>query len=191
MMFEWTVNEGMGCGEISRRLTAMGVPTSKGKTEWHRATVRDILHNDIYTGKMRWHRRKMKTEYINGKLKKVNHRMTSENYTFSEGKHEAIITQELFDEAQKCFSGKPPSNQRKLRNVLAGLLKCSKCGKTMLYHPFVTRPTTQPRMVHAESQVCRMKSANAEEVMRAVVDTLIGEISDFEVKVEGSKMVMK
>ena len=108
MMFEWFVNDRMSSGEIAKKLTTMGIPTRTGKKEWNRATVKDILKNNLYTGKIRWNRRKVGKELIEGTLKKTKRRRLSEEYLIVEGKHPALISQEMFDKPKRFLSDKSP-----------------------------------------------------------------------------------
>lgn len=71
-MFDWAVNEGLSSGIIAKRLSQMGIPTQTGKAEWNRATVKDILQNNLYTGKIRWNRRKVSKELDEGKKSGAN-----------------------------------------------------------------------------------------------------------------------
>lgn len=194
MMFEWFVNDKMTSGEIAKKLTTMGIPTRTGKKEWNRATVKDILQNNLYTGKIRWNRRKVGKELVEGSLKKTKRRRLSEEYLIVDGKHPALITQELFDEAQKLFTGVVPVKANMtLVNPLAKLLFCKKCGKTIGFNRNLARPTTKPRYVHAESMSCKVKSSYYEDVMDAVIQGLKMYVEDFEFKMndEGQKQERK
>ena len=72
-----------------------------------------------------------------------------------------------------------------MSNVLAGLLVCKNCGKVFAYRGYDTRPTTSPRFLHASSQFCKVKSALAEDVLKAVAHSMRLYIEDFELKLEG------
>ena len=53
-IFEWTVDDHMTPGKIAKKLTAMGVPTYRGDTDWNLSTIKTILSNPVYCGKVRW-----------------------------------------------------------------------------------------------------------------------------------------
>lgn len=108
MMFDWFVNERLSAGRIAQRLTEMGIPTQTGKTEWNRATVKDILKNNLYTGMIRWNRRKTTKEYDDGNMSRKKRRLTPDEYLVVPGKHPPIVSQELFDRAQTLWDGNPP-----------------------------------------------------------------------------------
>lgn len=190
MIFDWFVTDRLNTGEIARRLTSMGVPTQTGKREWNRATIKDILKNDLYTGKIRWNRRKVTKEVVEGQRKKRKTRNTSADYLIVEGKHPAIISQEMFDEAQTLFVGQVPANyDKKVANPLARLMFCKKCGKAMAYQGYNKRANVTPRFVHRESMTCKVKSAPADAVMEAVIAELKSQVEEFEIRLthEGKK----
>lgn len=187
IIFEWFVNDRLNAGEISRRLTAMGVPTRTGKPEWHRATIKDILKNHLYIGKVRWFRRKVTKDFDGELMKKVKHRNTHDEYLIADGKHEPLISEELFNKAQTLFTGIVPTNTAKLVNPFAGILKCSKCGKLMSYHSYKHKKgNVRPRIIHVESELCKVKSCFFDDVMSAVIEALNSHISDFTLTLNNS-----
>lgn len=192
MIFEWFVNENKTPGEIARTLTNMGVPTLTGKsTEWHRATVKDILQNDLYTGKIRWNRRKVTKEYDGEKMVKTKKRKLREDYILVDGKHPALISQEMFDKAQENFTHTVPKNiMTVLKNPLAGILVCKHCGKTLAFQEYAKRKTP-PRFTHRESQTCKVKSMPASEVYEAIIHSLKLLIEDFEFKMTNEYEMQK
>ena len=184
-MFEWFVNDRMSPGEIAKKLYTLGIPTLTGNLEWHRATIKDILKNTLYTGKIRWYRRKQTRELDeNGNIAKKKRRHVSEKYLIVQGKHPALISEEMFEKAQELFCG-TISNKigTTVTNPLAGLLKCSDCGRTMCYQAYATKPTAIPRFIHPETNTHRVKSAQAPVVMSLLCQTLKAYIEDFEFKV--------
>lgn len=185
LMFNWFTNDRLSAGQIARKLTDMHVPTMTGNNEWNRATVKDILQNIHYTGKVRWNRRKSSKEYNveTGKLSKRKRRLTPEDYLVYEGKHKGIISQEQFELAQTLFTGQVPvSAAETVINPLAGILVCAKCGKSIRYASYSSKKNTTPRFVHPESTICKLKSCAADTVMEAVLDGISATAEDFEVK---------
>ncbi len=183
MMFEWFVNDKMTSGEIARKLTSMGIPTLTGNREWNRATVKDILQNNLYTGKIRWNRRKVGKEFVDGSLQRVKKRRVREEYLIVDGKHPALITEELFNEAQELFVGQVPVKANTtVINPLARLMYCKHCGKAVGLQAYKKRETTPPRYVHKESATCHVKSSYANDVIDAIVKALQMHIEDFEFK---------
>lgn len=185
MMFDWFTEDRISAGQIAKKLTEMCIPTMNGNNEWNRGTVKDILQNVHYTGKVRWNRRKRTKEYdVNtGSVVKSKRRLTPSDYLVYEGKHKGIITEEQFNIAQSLFSGQVPvSANEKIVNPLSGVLVCPSCGKKIRYSTYYNKENTKPRYTHPESSVCKIKSCNADIVMDAVLDGISAIAEDFEIK---------
>ena len=54
MIFDWYTEDGKPTSWIAKQLTLMGVPTRRGNKDWARATIKDILFNAHYIGKVSW-----------------------------------------------------------------------------------------------------------------------------------------
>ena len=188
MMFEWFVNDGMTCGAIARKLTRMGILTRTGKIEWDRGTIREILQNEAYIGKIRWFKRKTSREFDGERLRKRKRRIHDENVLLIDGIHEPLVSVEMFEKAQKLFVGQIPAKlSGDVANPLAGLMYCSNCGKSM---PYKKVAGSVDRFAHKASTVCKMKSTIADNVMDALVKELQNHISDFEFKLTEEKPVI-
>ena len=190
MMFDWLVNDKLSCGQIANKLTLMGIPTKTGKKEWNRATVSDILRNILYAGKIRWNRRKCTKEYVDGSIKKLKHRNLSSEHLIVEGKHEAIITMEMFEKAQVLFNSIAPVKAlTTIVNPLARIIFCKNCGKSIAYQSHRLKKNTKPRFTHRESNFCKVKSMPYEDVMEALIESLKAYIEDFEFKLTDEHLV--
>lgn len=183
MMFDWFVNDNMSCGEIARKLTEMKIKTRSGKKEWNRATIKDILKNDIYTGKIRWNRRKCTKEFDGEMMKKVKKRRDHSEYILVSGKHPALVSQEMFDKAQERLKAQNPVNaDAQLVNPFAGLIVCSKCKKPFTLQMYHTKTNVKPRLIHAESMICKMKSITYDDFLESFINSMNSFIEDFEMK---------
>lgn len=185
MIFEWFVNDKLNASEIGRRLTAMNVPTRTGKSEWNRATIKDILKNNLYTGKLRWFRRKTTREFDGVLMKKTKHRNVHDDYLIVDGKHPAIIDEELFNKAQTQFKDVPPVEVSKMINPFAGVVFCSKCGKAMVFHRYTSKPHLVPRLTHRAGYICRMDSIAYDVFLDIVVSQIKKQIEDFTIEING------
>lgn len=69
MIFNWYVNgdngERLGVSKITRKLNDLGIPP-KFRNDWSPSSIRDILANPTYIGKVRWNRRKTQKKIIDG-----------------------------------------------------------------------------------------------------------------------------
>ena len=180
-IFEWKAYDKMTPAAIARKLTAMGIPTYTGGVEWSRDTIKQILRNPVYYGKVRWNNRMTVKSMVDGEL--VSSRPKSnqtERYMEYDGKHEGIITEELFMAAQQGFTCDKSKASHPLKNILAGLLVCQKCQRTMVYESYKCREGTNPRYHHTRSQICKVKSALYEDVMDAFIHGLKMYLENFQ-----------
>ena len=100
-------------------------------SEWTISSVKDILSNPTYIGKLTWNRRKQKKKTKNGHL--IISRPRNKDYLIYDGLHEPIIdnkTWELVQEKRKQNTPKIKHNTT-VQNPLVGLVFCEKCGKPM------------------------------------------------------------
>ena len=104
--------------------------------EWSISSVKDILSNPIYIGKLTWNRRKQKKKTKNGHL--IISRPRNQDYLIYDGLHKPIIdnkTWELVQEKRKQNTPKVKHNNT-IQNPLVGLVFCDKCGKPMQRRPY-------------------------------------------------------
>lgn len=137
LIFEWYTS-GIGVARIVRKLNEMKIPTAKGG-DWVNSTVQGMLRNPVYNGKVRWMSRPLVKKIINGEIKTERPRVDVDDYHVYDGLHEAIIDDETYNKAQELLklnsTPKVPSI-KKMRNPLAGLIICGKCGRTMARRPY-------------------------------------------------------
>lgn len=188
MMFDWRISEKTTPGVIAKRLTEMGIITYTGKNEWHRGTVVNILQNPVYAGKVRWNDRKQVKKFEDGKLIKSRPRRSQNpnDVILVDGKHPAIMTFEEWQDANKDFKADNTKHKSYLINAFATLLVCAKCGKAFVYHPNLHAKNTQPRLVHAESKFCKVKSVIYSELQEAAIKSLQIHKHEFEVKLNNT-----
>ena len=186
-IFEWRVKERLTPGKIAKRLDSMGVPTYTGTPEWSIDTVKTILTNPVYIGKVRWNDRMQVKTMVDGQLvtsrPRSNH---TEQYMLYDGKHKAhaLVDEETFYAASGSFRSDKTKANYKLQNPIAGLLVCQKCGRAIGYQGYNKRETTEPRYIHAPSQLCKVKSALMQDVINAVVRSLEMYIEDFQCQID-------
>ena len=181
-IFQWAL-EGKSCGEIQKELMARGIPTVRGKAEWHRGRILELLKCKTYTGKIQWFRHREKKEFNYGRIEKTRRLAGKDEVIVVDGKHEAIIDQETFDAVQKNFGHRPPTNCKELKNVLAGIMRCKKCGRCIdhfVYHS-VNR---KPRYCHPLTTLCKTTSCTADRVIPHVYKALKDRLHEFEIAIE-------
>ncbi|MGH4140559.1 recombinase family protein [Clostridium sp.] len=117
---------GKGLKAITNQLNHEGYKTKKGNP-FNVNGIKDILHNPIYIGKIRFGR--------NPNYSTIG-RSTSNDYIIVDGKQEAIISIELWGKVHclyKAKSGKPPKTFEGTF-PLTGLIRCPVCGAGMVSH---------------------------------------------------------
>lgn len=187
MIFDWFTEDGKKFTWIAKQLTSMGIPTPSGKRkEWHPTSIRDILNNVHYIGKVSWGEQSTVKVFDEKKGKMVKKRQFGEKEIY-EGKHDGIISEEQFEKAQKMLKNNNPDAPVKkgftLRNPLSGILKCPDCGTNIIYTPYPSRNTT-PRFEHKALLSCKKKSVREDILIDNIINSLKAHIDDLTVKME-------
>jgi hypothetical protein len=160
-----------------------GYRTREGRT-WGRTTVRQMLGNIVYIGKIRYGHYKETHIVLDHEV--IKKRLRTKDYEVIDGKHESIIDEELFNKVQAKQESAPKINRKKgLSNPLAGLAFCGECGYALTYRDYRSGNTKQRYMCHKKS-IHRSGTITVEELLNIVADTLEKEIPNFEVKLNES-----
>ncbi|MDF2570522.1 MAG: Recombinase [Sporomusa sp.] len=155
----------MGSNKIARELNRLGKSTYTGKP-WEASTILFILKNEVYIGRLQWKKKEAKKSKTPGKKENVRTRPRSE-WIDVEGKHEPLISKEIFNKAQAILKSKyhvPYKLGNGVTNPLAGLIKCDMCGASMIYRPYVHQqyphlmcnkqcPNKSSRFLYVEAKV--------------------------------------
>lgn len=182
MIFDMYVNQDMGRPSICYRLDDLGIKPPKGK-RWSPAALKDMLENVHYLGKVKWNWRKTVTIVEDGEIKKTSPKSKIGEYLIYEGKHPAIISEELFNAAlEKQGRNHRAKPTTKVRNPFATLLYCQ-CGRIMTLRTY-KHHNGKPRMVCNDHGHCHTGSCTYDELMDAVVNILKQCIADFEIRVK-------
>lgn len=185
MMFDLYVNKDMGCTNICKKFDAMGIKPPKGEY-WSANAVTKMLQNIHYIGKVKWNHRKTMTIVEEGEFKKTRPVAKVGEYLIYDGKHEAIIPEELFNAAQaKKGKNTRQKPNTKIRNPFAGLLWC-KCGRAMSLRTYKNRDAA-PRLLCDGQTHCRTGSCLYTEIEDRVKVILSDCIKDFEVRLKSNE----
>jgi hypothetical protein len=184
MIFDMYVNQDMGRPSICYRLDELGINPPMGK-RWSPFALKDLLENVHYLGKVKWNWRKTVTIVEDGEIIKTAPKAKIGEYLIYEGKHPAIISEELFNAAlEKQGRNHRAKPNTKIRNPLAGLVYC-RCGRAMSYRTYKSRNNV-PRLVCDDQVHCHTGSCTFDEIMDRVVDVLKQCIADFEVRIKNN-----
>nr|DAT15411.1 MAG TPA: integrase [Caudoviricetes sp.] len=185
MMFDLYVNKDMGCTNICKKFDEMGIKPPKGDY-WSPAAMTKMLQNIHYIGKVKWNHRKTMTIVEEGEFKKPRPVAKVGEYLIYDGKHEAIIPEELFNAAQaKKGKNTRQKPNTKIRNPFAGLLWC-KCGRAMSLRTYKNRDAA-PRLLCDGQTHCRTGSCLYTEIEDRVKVILSDCIKDFEVRLKNNE----
>jgi DNA invertase Pin-like site-specific DNA recombinase len=175
---------GLGAVKIAEQLDREHVPAPKGP-RWSPESIPSMLSNVHYLGKVKWNERKTVRTVAEGQVKASRPR--AEEFLIFEGKHPAIIDQELWDRVQAIRGTHPKNHKAKnLTNPLAGLLWCE-CGRAMIgrrYNDKNGKERCAPRFLCGDRKKCGNASARMSDVMDEVVKVLRATLDDFELRIE-------
>lgn len=116
---------GKGYKAITNQLNKLGYKTKKGNN-FSVGSIRDILTNPVYIGKVRYNVRQNWSE--------KRRRNINANPIITDGVHKAIIDEKLWDKVQAILESKKgkPSRIYDGEYPLTGILRCPKCGAGMV-----------------------------------------------------------
>lgn len=177
----YTGPDRIGVSKIVRKLNEMKVPTASGGP-WVPETVQEILHNPVYIGKIRWNARPQVKKMVNGQLAKERPR--AKNALIVDGKHQPIISIETWEKAQKYLSENketPVPKQFKVKNPLAGLVVCGKCGRKMVRRPYTNG---QPDTLMCAVTACDNVSSSLYVVEDMILEALKKQLHEYKLEVK-------
>ena len=166
--------DGIGVSRIVRRLNEMKIPAARGG-DWVNSSVQGILRNPVYTGKIRWKCRPQRKKIINGQVVKERPRADADSWIIANGLHDPIIDEATFQLAQESMAKNPsPKVKTKgtIKNPLAGLIVCGKCGRKMIRRPYSNG--------QQDTLMCTVTSCdNVSSYLSLVEDKLIQALEDW------------
>lgn len=118
-------SNGKGYKAITNQLNKLGYKTKKGN-DFSVGSIREILTNPVYIGKVRYNVRQNWSE--------KRRRNINANPIITDGIHEPIIDEGLWDKVQAIMESKKgkPSRIYDGEYPLTGILRCPKCGAGMV-----------------------------------------------------------
>lgn len=181
LAFDMYVNDGATPYQIACKFNSLGVPAPKGG-KWKKDTLRVMLRNPHYAGYTAFNQKKFTQVLENGQIVRKRLAQPQEEQIIAEGKHTAIIERAVWEAAQALVARNPRVDPSKdLKNPLAALLFCSKCGRAMALHPY---KHAEDRYTCKERPPC-FKSVKAGALIDAVVVSLEeAELPALELKVK-------
>ncbi len=154
--------------DICHILEQRNIPTPRGGQKWFKETVRHILRNKHYDGKViaGEHRKTFVIEDGERKLKTL--KQAEADVLVVEGKHEALVDHDTFVKAQEIDRNTPRVKRTSdLANPFGGLVRCGHCGRVMIanIYPHTTR------LVCRREAGC-IKSVKLDDVYNKILEAL-------------------
>lgn len=136
---------GYGYRRVAVFLNENGITTRKGKP-WSSSSVRSMLNNVLYTGRVIWSRRYYDKK---GKMKWRD----ESDWVIAENAHEPIITEEQWDKIQERIArNMPRGGEKQMKHRLSGLLVCGYCGSKMVSRKYGSKGPNKDKMIFVCSQ---------------------------------------
>ena len=187
MIFDMYVNQDLGRVTIAKRLNELGVKPRKAQL-WAQDAIKGILENEHYIGKVRWNWRKTIAIVEEGEIRKARPKTEVGEYLVYDGRHEAIISDELFAAARaKQGRNHRAKSTTKVRNPLAGLVFCQ-CGRAMSYRTYLKDGVERApaRLLCDNQSYCKTSSCLYSEFLERVIEVLKECIQDFEIRIQNN-----
>ncbi|WHH58256.1 recombinase family protein [Petroclostridium sp. X23] len=160
--------KGNGCTIIEEKLNEMGYKSAMG-LDWNHQVIINMIKNPVYIGKLSWKKR----EYFKEKKYKTSAQRPKNEWIIVDGKHPAIIDEELFYKAQDILNSRnnvPCVKSKSITNPLAGIVICKNCGNKMVLRPYK----------HVDDQLmCRNKCGNKSSKLKLVEKKVLQGLRDW------------
>ncbi len=139
-------------------------------SEWSVSSVKDILSNPTYIGKLTWNKRMQKKKTKNGHI--IISRPRNKDYLIYDGLHEPIIDNKTWKLVQEKRKQNIPKVQHNnvIQNPLVGLVFCEKCGKPMQRKPYNT--SGKPAILLCSNPKCDNVSSKLYIVESKIIEAL-------------------
>jgi len=122
-MFNLYLHDGFGIRKIVEWLNEQGYRTRLNAL-WEYSTIRYILKNPIYAGKVRWGWRLAQSQASRSRL------LHGHTGIIENGEHKSILSEEEFIQVQKKIEERAKLGGRAVssKGLLTGIIKCGLCG---------------------------------------------------------------
>lgn len=155
LVFDWYTKEQIGYQAIAKRLTELGITTSRGKSKWHSEVIRRMLRNPAYCGTLAF--RLTQRSKLDGKITK----RPIDEQIIVEDAFEPLIDNTTWTKAATRLQAKgykPATTIESNRSELAGLITCDTCHTQMIRQSSTKtyqRRDGSPSKYHHEFLYCK------------------------------------
>jgi site-specific DNA recombinase len=138
---------------------------------------------------VRWNWRKTVKVIEDQKVKEIRPKAKVDEYLIYKGKHDGIVSEELFKRAQEIKGTRHrATDTNTLRNAFSGIMYC-KCGAKMGYNTYRRKGVeyAPPKLVCNDQIHCKSGSVVFDEIYRDVCSTIKDCIQDFQLRIENNQ----
>ena len=153
--------EGAGSKVIARELTEKGIKTQKGNTVWGESSIRGIIRNETYYGKLV----QGKTFTVDPISKKRIQNRGEANLYEIENHHEPIISKEEYDKANEILNsrravskGFEDGTKYSRKYSFSSKLECGFCGKQLIRRSWNTGSKNKENVWHCANYIKKGKN---------------------------------
>lgn len=175
-IFDMYVYQHVGAQIIAEHVNQLGAKPRRGDA-FSRNTIRYILRNPVYIGKIVWNRKK----HIRKSHSNIKHIIVynpESEWTVIDGLHPAIIDEDTFNKAQaiRKEKGIVPYYKGETVNPIAGLIVCSVCGQKLQMQNKNDKPA--PHLLCTKKGCSR--GTRVDVVEKRLIDSLRNKVAEYE-----------
>lgn len=177
------IASGKSPSALARELNASGIRTTLGK-DWSPARITSLVSNPLYKGYVTWNKTVLTIDSRDG-MDYVKRRVKGSNPIIERGLHEPIVSEELWEAANAAI--RPSSKLKKahkLKNPLAGVLRCAKCGRAMSLTIQKANGSKYGYYRHAPYTTCECESSRMSDIIDVAVSALKQVAADIELRLQ-------
>lgn len=183
LIFDLYTEKGLGYGKIVRELDRLGIQATPPLSFFDKHVIERITKNPVYIGKIRYKFKTVKKTFEDGKMVKKRAR-NREAYELHDGLHEPIISMEQWEKAQDARkTNLPVTVNRELCNPFSRIVKCEKCGRTIIRRTTASQPVVKYRL-SCPNRNCDCRSIFLEPFETAVVNEMAAWLKEYRVTIK-------
>jgi site-specific DNA recombinase len=183
LIFDLYANTPMGLVAVAQELTRRKIPSPRGHAVWINESVKHILTNPVYLGRIAWNRRSVgkfvgviDCRAVDRPADRGKARNNPpEQWIERDADHDKIIDLLTYERCQEKLAARRRGRKRTRGTyILTGLLRCAHCGRAM-----VGRHLANNRRVyfcggynHHGAGPCHHNAVDADALAEAVLDKL-------------------
>ncbi|AHL73534.1 hypothetical protein BW16_04020 [Bacillus pumilus] len=134
-IFRLYLYEGWGMFKISNYLMKNGTHAPRKGKKWHQNTIKGILNNQAYIGKLVHCKEETLNTLAKSELYKKRKQLKPEKQVIIENAHPALISKEDFQAVQELMRRKGKQKSNGKESLFAHIAQCADCKSGMHFKP--------------------------------------------------------